>query len=194
MSIWSFSGPYFPAFGLNRERYGVSGLVVKLTSYLIHFLIFNIFLIILLNISFLTFFRYLFWSIRNNNGYGRIERSFLDGSGRQTVLKKGIIYPNDLSIDYMNKRILFIDVRARVIESANFDGSARIKVFHLVTTGIHLSMTYSPSIQAAYVSEWYTDGIYILKNHSSSKLLHDNHFLRGKLGQIRLHERVVGIG
>ena len=22
--IWNFSGPYFPAFGLNKERYGVS--------------------------------------------------------------------------------------------------------------------------------------------------------------------------
>ena len=24
--IWIFSGPYFPAFGLNKERYGVHGL------------------------------------------------------------------------------------------------------------------------------------------------------------------------
>ena len=22
--IWSFSGPYFPIFGMNKERYGVS--------------------------------------------------------------------------------------------------------------------------------------------------------------------------
>ena len=142
----------------------------------------------------LYFFRYLFWSISNNNGYGRIERSFLDGSGRQTILKKGIIYPNDLSIDYMNKRILFVDVRARVIESANFDGNARRTLFHLVTTKIHLSMTYSPSIQAVYVSEWHRDGIYILKNQSSSQLLYDNHFLRGKLVQIRLHERMAATG
>ena len=30
--IWSFSGPYFPAFGLNTERYGLSFVSLRIQS------------------------------------------------------------------------------------------------------------------------------------------------------------------
>lgn len=63
----------------------------------------------------------------------KIERSFMDGSGRTVVVKDGVFWPNGLAIDYPSNRIYWADAKHHVIESCSYDGSDRKKVRNFVT-------------------------------------------------------------
>lgn len=60
----------------------------------------------------------------------KIERSFMDGSERTTIISEGIFWPNGLTIDYSVDRIYWADAKHHVIESANIDGSNRKKIMN----------------------------------------------------------------
>ena len=58
----------------------------------------------------------------------KIERSYMDGSDRKSIIFKGITWPNGLAIDYAGKKIYWADAKQHVVECSNFDGSNRVKV------------------------------------------------------------------
>lgn len=58
----------------------------------------------------------------------KIERVFMDGSGRQTIITEGIYWPNGLAIDYTMNRLYWVDAKHHVIESAGIDGKDRKKI------------------------------------------------------------------
>ncbi|XP_053699069.1 low-density lipoprotein receptor-related protein 4 [Sabethes cyaneus] len=57
----------------------------------------------------------------------KIEKVYMDGSERQTIVSESIFWPNGLAIDYTTNRIYWADAK-HVIESANFDGKNRKKI------------------------------------------------------------------
>ncbi|PIK56419.1 putative low-density lipoprotein receptor-related protein 4 isoform X3 [Apostichopus japonicus] len=75
---------------------------------------------------------YLFWTDWGISP--KIERSYLDGSGRSTLISN-VHWPNGLTIDYEEERIYWTDANTGRIESANFNGEERRLVLgHLNST------------------------------------------------------------
>uniref|UniRef100_A0A8C4SJC3 LDL receptor related protein 1 n=1 Tax=Erpetoichthys calabaricus TaxID=27687 RepID=A0A8C4SJC3_ERPCA len=60
----------------------------------------------------------------------RIEAASMSGEGRRTIHKEvdGGGWPNGLTVDYLELRILWIDARSDAIYSARYDGSGLIEV------------------------------------------------------------------
>lgn len=74
-------------------------------------------------------FRFIYWTDCGSNA--KIERAQLDGSERQIIVNKNIIWPTGIAIDYPAKRIYWADPKASRVESVNMDGRHRhlIKAF-----------------------------------------------------------------
>lgn len=58
----------------------------------------------------------------------KIERAFMDGSGRKIIATDGVFWPNGLAIDYPAGKIYWADAKHHVIESCQYDGTNRKKV------------------------------------------------------------------
>ncbi|XP_055684209.1 low-density lipoprotein receptor-related protein 4 [Lutzomyia longipalpis] len=96
----------------------------------------------------------VFWSDWGPNP--KIERSFLDGSGRQTIVTEGVFWPNGLAIDYPADRIYWADAKHHVIESAHFDGGDRKKIL-----SNHLPHPFALTIfeDSMFWTDWHTKSI-----------------------------------
>uniref|UniRef100_H3BGS9 Prolow-density lipoprotein receptor-related protein 1 n=1 Tax=Latimeria chalumnae TaxID=7897 RepID=H3BGS9_LATCH len=72
---------------------------------------------------------YLFWTDWDAS-LPRIEVSSMSGEGRRTIHKETGSggWPNGLTVDYLENRILWIDARSDAIYSALYDGSGHIEV------------------------------------------------------------------
>lgn len=68
----------------------------------------------------------VFWSDWGPNP--KIECCYMDGSEKKTIISKGVIWPNGLAIDYTAGKLYWADAKQHVIESSNFDGTARVKI------------------------------------------------------------------
>ena len=58
----------------------------------------------------------------------RIERAYLDGSGRQVVIEEDLHWPNGITLDYPTETLYWVDAKQHVIEAAHIDGTNRRKV------------------------------------------------------------------
>ena len=67
------------------------------------------------------FFSLIFWTNMDEESPS-IERSFIDGSKRQTVVKSHLKQPNDIAVDIYGNRIYWADYDLKHIESAHLDG------------------------------------------------------------------------
>uniref|UniRef100_A0A8C3UEY4 EGF-like domain-containing protein n=1 Tax=Catharus ustulatus TaxID=91951 RepID=A0A8C3UEY4_CATUS len=73
--------------------------------------------------------RILFWTDWDAS-LPRIEAASMSGEGRRTIHKETGSggWPNGLTVDYLEKRILWIDARSDAIYSALYDGTGHIEV------------------------------------------------------------------
>eukprot|EP00079_Xenopus_tropicalis_P012610 XP_002939758.2 PREDICTED: prolow-density lipoprotein receptor-related protein 1 [Xenopus tropicalis] len=71
----------------------------------------------------------LFWTDWDSS-MPRIEAASMSGEGRRTIHKETGSggWPNGLTVDYLEERILWIDARSDAIYSAKYDGSGLIEV------------------------------------------------------------------
>ncbi|KAA8591055.1 hypothetical protein FQN60_001998 [Etheostoma spectabile] len=71
----------------------------------------------------------LFWTDWDAN-LPRIEAASMSGEGRRTIHRETGSggWPNGLTVDYMERRIVWIDARSDAIYSAKYDGSGLIEV------------------------------------------------------------------
>lgn len=61
----------------------------------------------------------------------KIERAWMDGQQRQTLVSEDLGWPTGLSIDYLNNdRIYWSDSKENIIESMRPDGTDRTVVLH----------------------------------------------------------------
>ncbi|XP_022905754.2 low-density lipoprotein receptor-related protein 4 [Onthophagus taurus] len=71
---------------------------------------------------------YLFWTEWGKSP--KIQRSFLDGSGRQTILSKEQGLPNGLVIDYNEARLYWTDSQLDLIESSDLNGRSSMQLMY----------------------------------------------------------------
>ena len=55
----------------------------------------------------------------------KIERAWMDGSHRQVVVSKDIVWPNGIALDVVDQRLFWCDAKNDRIESVKVDGSDR---------------------------------------------------------------------
>ena len=63
------------------------------------------------------------WGVRP-----RIERSYLDGSGRRAIVDSSLGWPNGLSVDYEERRLYWVDAQLDRIEAADLNGKNRVQL------------------------------------------------------------------
>lgn len=71
-------------------------------------------------------FRYLYWTDWGDNP--KIERSFMDGSSRSSVINTDLGFPNGLALDYTAKQIYWADALKDRIETSDLHGRNRIQL------------------------------------------------------------------
>lgn len=65
----------------------------------------------------------MFWTDYGETA--KIERSFMDGGGRRTLISSDLSQPSGITIDYLSERIYWTDSYLGNIEYANYDGTGR---------------------------------------------------------------------
>lgn len=71
---------------------------------------------------------YMYWTDWGENPM--IARSGMDGSLPQKFITHDIHWPNGVHVDYIGKRIYWVDAKIQVIESAKLDASdRRVRIF-----------------------------------------------------------------
>ena len=99
--------------------------------------------------------RYLFWVISGKNP--RIERSNLIGADRRTIITSmSLRSPCDLSIDYNNERLYWIDTGYNTVSSSNYGGTEKTSKFILINEIYTLdqpSIAYFAQNDSVFVSD-----------------------------------------
>lgn len=68
-------------------------------------------------------YRYMFWSDWGKKP--RLERAYLDGTQRVTIVSTELSWPNGLAIDLVDNRVYWGDARMDRIEVADINGNNR---------------------------------------------------------------------
>jgi len=89
----------------------------------------------------------------------KIERSGMDGSNRQVILKDIVRWPNGLTVDLALDKLYWVDAKLNTIGSSNLDGSdARTVLFS--TQYLRHPFSISVFSDLMYWTEWDTHAIY----------------------------------
>lgn len=73
-------------------------------------------------------FRLLFyshWGLYDNSPTTKIEKVYLDGSYRTVLVEEDLAFPNELAIDFKQRRLFWADSTNRRIEYCDFFGRSR---------------------------------------------------------------------
>ena len=99
----------------------------------------------------------MFWS--DWGSVPKIERSGMDGSNRQVILKDSVRWPNGLTVDLILEKLYWVDAKLNTVGSSNLDGSEARTI--LLSTK-HLRHPFSISVfsDMMYWTEWNTHTIY----------------------------------
>ena len=99
----------------------------------------------------------MFWS--DWGAVPKIERSGMDGSYRQVILKDSVRWPNGLTVDLVLDKLYWVDAKLNTIGSSNLDGSDTRTI--LFSTQ-HLRHSFSISVfsDLMFWTEWDTHAIY----------------------------------
>jgi hypothetical protein len=66
----------------------------------------------------------MFWTTLGEH-HARIEAADLDGNNRQILVQSKVVWPVDIAVDYAGRRLYWVDMKKRTIESARMSGSDR---------------------------------------------------------------------
>lgn len=100
---------------------------------------------------------WMFWSDWGKQG--RIERAGLDGSHRQVIVSQDIKWPNGITLDLVNQRLIWVDAKLSSISSCNYDGSDRTLILRSADT-LHHPFSISVFEDYVYWSDWDTQAIF----------------------------------
>ncbi|XP_025833299.1 low-density lipoprotein receptor-related protein 4 [Agrilus planipennis] len=90
-------------------------------------------------------------------GKPKIERSFLDGSGRKVLIVDELRYPTGLTLDYEKKRLYWSDYYLDRIESSDLNGQNRIQLIHPKSGGQTLEAPHPFGLTLYEDSVYWTD-------------------------------------
>ena len=79
--------------------------------------------------------------------HAKIERSWMDGSSRQVLVKEDIGWPNGIALDVDEQTLYWCDAKTDRIESINVDGTNRKVIMDMKMTNwslVRLPLTMIP--------------------------------------------------
>ena len=94
-------------------------------------------------------FRYMFWTDWGQNP--KIERATLNGEGRTTIVSSGLVWPNDVVIDFSSNQLFWVDGSLAKVETADYNGQNRRLIFR--SNGTH-PFGVSVLSNTLYVTDW----------------------------------------
>ena len=75
----------------------------------------------------------MFWTDWGKNP--KIERASLNGEGRASIVSSGLVWPNDVVIDFSTNNLYWVESSLDKVETADYNGNNRRQIFHY--SGIH---------------------------------------------------------
>lgn len=104
-----------------------------------------------------------------------IERSYMDGADRKSIITDSIFWPNGLTIDYITQKLYWTDAKHHVIESAHMDGSGRKKV---ISKGLHHPYAITVFEDYIYWTDWHFKSISLANkaNGRGFKTIHSSKY------------------
>ncbi|XP_053206741.1 low-density lipoprotein receptor-related protein 4-like [Panonychus citri] len=91
---------------------------------------------------------FLFWTDWGKSP--KIERSFLDGSARTSLITSDLGWPNGITVDYEVDQIYWVDAQLDRIEASDFEGSSRRTIIKDISHPFGLTI-YGPHV---YWTDW----------------------------------------
>ena len=101
--------------------------------------------------------RFMFWT--DWGEIAKIEQSFMDGSGRRTIVDTDLSQPNAITVDYVAEKIYWADSDLDKIEYANYDGSQRMTVA-TDNTGLTYPFSLTVAADVLFWTDWGTNTLY----------------------------------
>ena len=109
--------------------------------------------------------RYMFWTDWGETA--KIERTFMNGEGRRTLISTGLDQPNGITIDYLSERIYWTDSVLENIEYAKYDGTERT-VLETQASGLLFPFALTVANDILFWSDWASGSIYAThKDHGA---------------------------
>ena len=97
----------------------------------------------------------------------KIERSFMDGSDRRTLISSSLSQPNGITIDYYTAKIYWSDSGLDKIEYSNYDGSGRTTL-EISETGLDYPFSLTIANSLLFWTDLSTNRVYVThKTHGS---------------------------
>lgn len=110
-------------------------------------------------------YRLMFWT--DWGEIAKIEQSFMDGSGRRTIVSTDLSQPNAVTVDFISAKIYWSDSDLDKIEYANYDGSERMSV-ETEDTGLLYPFALTVAGDILFWTDWVTNGLYVThKQHGA---------------------------
>ncbi|KAJ6647666.1 Prolow-density lipoprotein receptor-related protein 1, partial [Pseudolycoriella hygida] len=109
----------------------------------------------------------VYWTNWNSNA-ASIQRAYISGFGKESIITTEIRMPNALTIDYAQHKIYWADARLDKIERADYDGSNRVVLTH--------SMPIHPFAMAVYGdllfwTDWVLNAVMRANKYSGSDVV-----------------------
>ncbi|XP_071176515.1 very low-density lipoprotein receptor-like isoform X2 [Mytilus edulis] len=94
----------------------------------------------------------------------KIERIGMDGSDRK-IISKDVVWPNSITIDYVDSRLFWIDAKLHTIKSSQLDGSNIRTVVH---NAKHIAHPFAVAVfeDDVYWTDWSSDSIRKANKHT----------------------------
>ena len=98
----------------------------------------------------------------------KIERAFMDGTGRHVIVADKLLEPKTLALDTIKKRVYWIDLKYDHLESCDYFGTKR----HIIASG-SANLPHSISVDIFENSIYYADTTKIavmkLRRHATAR-------------------------
>jgi len=92
----------------------------------------------------------VYWSDVNED---RIERAFLNGTGRRVIVSSGLIAPEGVAVDWIARNLYWTDTKTDTIDASRLDGSLRAVI---ISSGLDSprAISLDPKYGYLFWSDW----------------------------------------
>lgn len=117
----------------------------------------------------------IYWTNWNSQA-ASIQRSYLTGYGKESIIKTDIRMPNAITLDYESHKLYWVDARLDKIERADYDGSHRVVLAHSTPKHPFAIAVYGDLL---FWTDWVLKGVLRANKYSGSDVM----FLRKNISR-----------